>query len=175
MRMSWTDDLIASHLINAARGLQRMPSANELRALGQNALAMAVSRRGGFRYWAERLNLPLKGTETHRGQAVETHVAAYLVGLGFDVKSQTTRAPFDMLIDGCVRVDVKSARYGDYIRKDARKRTPQRTKGFAFGLNKVPPTCDLYVLCGVDEGNTVLWRYFVPATEARVRMLIQPI
>lgn len=150
----------------------RMPSAPELNARGLGRLATAALRnspqrgRGAFAWWANRLGASLKDSCTKRGVEIENRVAEELLGLGLAVVQQTTRAPFDLLVENRVRVDVKSAQYNEYT-------TPKggRCCGHFFGLSKADPTCDLYILCGVDAANAILWRYFVPSSEARVRTL----
>lgn len=168
MRTFWDDDLISRKLLESAKSLGRMPSANELKASGMNDLACAIPRHGGYSFWAQKLGLHNKGAETHRGQAVETHALECLLSYGFSVERQTTRAPFDLLVNGTVRINVKSAKYGEY----KNKHTGGVTKGFVFGINgKACSNCDLYLLCGVDDGNAVLWKYYVPACFAQVQMI----
>lgn len=135
-----------------------MPTANELTAIGENSLACVIGRTGGYRLWAARLGLPLKNTETHRGNRIEDVVADFLKGAGFEVERQTTKAPFDLLVDG-VRVDVKSGS------------ATGACGAHTFGSMKVPATCDMYIACLVDGRNHVLSMYFIPAECARVRTL----
>ena len=91
---------------------------------------------------------------------MELDAISFLEALGFHVERQTTKAPFDLLV-GEVRVDVKRARYSEY----------GATRGFIFQLHKVPPTCDVYLLCCVDGAGVVLDRYYVPASEAAVQTI----
>lgn len=44
MRIHWTDEMLRVSLLHYAERFQRMPTANELRALGQNALLSAIDR-----------------------------------------------------------------------------------------------------------------------------------
>lgn len=141
-----------------------MPSRNELASTGAGPLANYLTRNGGILSWAARVGARLKWTETHRGLDVQLKIAEELRGRGFQVKQQATRAPFDLLVDG-VRVDVKSARFTRY------RGSSGYVQGHIFALNKVPATCDLYLCCGVDESNGILWRYYIPAEHARIRTL----
>jgi len=144
-----------------------MPSTAELQDRGRNDLACVISRRGGFRSWASVLGVQLKGTETHRAMEVEDMVESKLVGAGFKVQRQTTRAPYDLLVNGH-RVDVKSARPGVYGKGRGHR---HRYVGWMFHLAKVPATCDHYFLVCQDKDGEVVRSYVVPADEARVTML----
>lgn len=155
-RVVWNDELIESALREECKRLGRMPSANELRAVGQNGLACAISKRDGFRAWALRLGLKQKETETHRGQKWERHEAAFFRSMSFEVKEQTTRAPFDLLVNGH-RVDVKSSSLN--------------LRGwYQFGEIKRGADCDCYdLVCTNDDG--VLARFIVPSSMARVKTI----
>lgn len=165
---SWSMEVIESELLKIIPSLGRMPSYNELVSVGCRPLAQAIAKPkyGGYRLWANKLGLGMKGTETHRGQAVEDQVSVYLIERGFAIQRKTTRASFDLLVNDKVRVDVKSAKFSEY-----RHTQGHAMSGHVFNLSKPEPTCDLYILCGVGDGNQVLWRYFVPASEARVQTI----
>lgn len=158
--------MIERDLRSVAAEAGRMPSANELRERGANPLAVAVSRRGGFYAWADRLGLNVKDSETLRGIDAEHKTAEHLESLGFAVDLTTVKAPYDLLVNARVRIDVKSAKYGDYVNS----KTGGHVRGFVF-RPKPEPTCDLYILCGVGEDSEILWRYYVPAEEARIQTL----
>lgn len=142
-----------------------MPSASELRAIGRNDLACAISKRGGFRLWAETLDLALKGTETHRGLEAEDVEIEFLKSKGFQVKRQTTRAPFDLLVNGW-RIDVKSGKPSVYGNSKTKVYV-----GWIFRLAKVPATCDFYLLVCQDKSGSIERRYLIPAGAARITML----
>lgn len=160
----WTNKLVYERLVPIISALGRMPSANELRADGKNDLACAISRRGGFKSWAQRMGAGQKGTETHRGQEVEESEQSRLESLGFTVLRQTCKAPFDLLVNGH-RVDVKSAHAGLY--GDARDQNTY----WIFALAKVKPTCDFYLLVCLNSDDSVARRYVVPSSSAKIRTL----
>jgi hypothetical protein len=168
----WDSARVESELRRVTDEMGRMPTVGELTTRKQGDLANAVVRSGGFAEWAKKLGVARKGTETHRGQDVELAAIESLRREGFDVQRQPTRAPFDLLVNGRVRVDVKSGKFADYstTRRSGRGRT-DRVAGHFFGINHRAGACDLYLLCGVDESNRVLWRYFVPASDAQVGTL----
>lgn len=157
-RVKWTDDMVASQLCEAATKLGgRMPSANDLRAMGLESLASRASRVGGLLAWAERLGLPT-GTDAHSpafGESWEAYVVAVLTANGYAAEQQKRHAPFDVLVNGKVRVDVKASRHHDY----------GAVRGFTFWLGKSRQKCDVFALVKVD-GLTppILW---VPSSEAQ--------
>jgi hypothetical protein len=162
--IQWTAELIKSELAVIGASLGRMPSKNELSAMKKESLASSITRHGGYRAWALRMSLSLKNTETARGQIIEDAICLFLAEQKFVVERMTTRAPYDFFVNGHLRIDVKSAQYGEYGHD-------HYSKGFVFALNKKIPTCDLYILCGVNKGNEILWRYFIPASQARITIL----
>jgi hypothetical protein len=153
------------HEVAAMHG-GRMPSARELRAHGLNYIACIASRRykDGLRGWAERLGLRMKPSETLAGQDVEARASDHLVSLGLGVARQTCKAPFDLLVNGLCRVDVKSAH--------------RTAAGFVFGLYHaaiatLPKTMgsDVFMLCCMDAQDNFERIYYVPSHLLRRRML----
>ncbi len=144
--------------------LGRMPSSRDLVALGKNDLSCAVPRFGGFRFWAIRLCLPVADSTASRGRAYEDHVAEFLQERGHRVERQTARHPFDLLVDGSTRIDVKGGRWHSY---------PASTgpiSGYFFQLHRNDPLCDLFVLCCGEPGDVVA-HYVVPAEAALVQTI----
>lgn len=133
-----------------------MPSRRELVEMGKEPLASTVTRLdGGFRGTAKRLGLSLKASCTAFGQDWESYTEAVLRNLGYEVERQTTKAPFDLLVSGKVRVNVKSARYHEY----------GPCKGFFFGIGTTWKRCDVFALVKVDAPTPpILW---VPSAQAQ--------
>jgi len=142
-----------------------MPSRNELAAIGEGRLGSQVARTLGFVGWARRLRLPLKWTETHRGEMWERREASFFRSLGGAVKRHTTRHPFDLTVNGS-RVDVKSATWTDCTRAGDGK----HVRGFVSAGLKRGATCDVFDLV-CTAANVLVARYVVPASEARVTTL----
>ena len=158
-RNKWTSEKIVARLLPVADELKRMPSARELRIRGHNDLACAVGRCGGFRWWAGRLGLMLKDSETMRGLRWEDAEERYFKSVGFDVERQTVKAPFDLLVNKN-RVDVKSAKWT----------VCQHTRGFVFAGLKRGVDCDFFDLVCVNE-NKLIERFVVPSSEAKIHTL----
>lgn len=148
----WTTERVVSELAPHAKRLGRMPSMPELRSAGRNDLACAVMRLG-LKKVRQQLGLDLKPSQTEMGQRWEVYVEGVLRSLGHQVERQTTRAPFDLLVDGRVRVNVKSATFRSY-------RTGNSVcSGHFFGIGHTAKRCDVFALVRVDGSDTpaVLW------------------
>ena len=170
----WTEAQIEAELLLVVAEVGRMPTMGELRDRGLNALGCKISRTGGgFRGWAAKLGVELRGTETHRGQVIETVLMQWLLERQFFVERQTTKCVFDLLVNG-LKVDVKSAAMSTYV--NVTKKGPKTCNmGHVFGIynnNGAKTSCvDVYVLCGVNASGGILWRYFIPEPELRVHMV----
>jgi hypothetical protein len=163
----WTDEKVAEALRPIVAELGGMPSAQELDDRGLCGLRASISMvHGGVRSVAHKHGFSMRDSCTKRGLEIEDKVTESLRAMGFSAERQSMHAPFDILVNGRVRVDVKSARY-----TECRSGRSHVCRGHVFGIAKADPTCDLYILCGVDAANAILWRYFVPSSEARVRTL----
>jgi hypothetical protein len=155
MRRRWDDESIAAALRPLIQKYQRMPSAAEMRVAGKNALACAITRRGGFEKWRRYMRASIKPSETTTGLRIQRVAARLLRAQGFRIDEQTTKAPFDLLVDGRVRVDVKSGSQYQNI-------------GYIFALNKRTPTCDVYMLATLNSKQRPLTWYFVPSDKAKI-------
>lgn len=161
VHVTWSDDVIAEHILPHAKRLSRMPSSQELRAVGDNSLACAISKHGGFRHWATQLGLETKSSETKMGQKWEDHEAEFFGHLGFDVVQQSTKSPYDMTV-GQWRVDVKAAHWTEH----------GSTKGFVFAGLKHGRDAQYYDLLCISEGEAITHRFMVPDTEITGSMLV---
>lgn len=148
----WTDELIAHSIMELANQFEppRMLTKSEIEEMrGDYALTCAISRHGGFEYWAKRLGLEQKRSDTAVGIEGERTVANFLESQGFEVKLTSVRHPYDLLVNGCVKIDVKTAKTS-YVR------------GYpihSYRLAKQDHTCDFYVFYEYDT----LKMYVVPA------------
>lgn len=148
----WTDELIGSEITELADQFNppRMPTKSEMVEMrGDYALSCAVSKHGGFTYWANRLGLEQKHSDTLLGVEGEKTIANILETKGFDVKLTSVKHPYDLLINGCVKVDVKTAKVSS-------------VRGYpihSYRLAKRDHTCDFYIFYEYDT----LKVYVVPA------------
>ena len=143
----WTLDDIKARILEvvAAEGLGRMPSRSECEAYYNNtSLTNAVSRSIGWYALAKEIGLPIKDSDTYFGKLHEENAQKELSAMGYDVRRMSQNFPYDLLINGCVKVDVKASRLfkgkmGNF---------------YAFNLEKPFCTCDIYLLyCLNDDGT----------------------
>lgn len=152
----WTEDKLRDELLKCIDllMLDRMPTAEELKSIGRNDVHVKVSRTKKYSGWAKELGLQLKSCETRVGQEWEGQLASFIALIGpHRVERMSTKYPYDLLIDGCVKVDVKTAK-------------PHYKFGYrvqTFGINKTEPTCDIYILVALDENGKMEKMYVIPS------------
>ena len=152
----WSIELIKEKVLEVKNALEldRMPSTKECALYFQNhALTNAISKRMGWYALAKEMNLPIKGSETFTGKSCEAEIYAILHSRGFSVERMSTKYPYDLLVDGCVKVDVKASRIyhgrnGDF---------------FTFNLEKKFPTCDVYILAELDSNGDIVTVMVIPS------------
>lgn len=153
--MKWTDELIREGIKQSMTqlNLSRMPTADELKDIGRNDLHCKISRTKRYSGWAEDLGIELKsGSETRKGTQYEEYVAKWLRKLEFKVETTSHKHPYDLLVDGSVKVDVKVS--NPYTSKNGTK--------YIFAGMKGMPTCDLFVFVTL-ENEKVKDVYVVPS------------
>lgn len=152
MRIKWTNDMVAREIMKIANlySPPRMPSnAEVIEHCGNYKLSNAIQKRGGYAEWAERLGLELKKSDSYTGIKTEKEMAQKLADKGFEVESTTVKFPYDLLLNGCVKVDVKAANLS-YVRD---------YQVHAYRVAKPQQTCDFYLFHELDTDAT----YVVPA------------
>jgi hypothetical protein len=155
--MKWTDELIKSELEKCISVLQikRMPTADELRQIGRNDLHCKISRTKKYSGWANELGLDLKHCETRTGNKYELIVKGKIERISnhLRVEKMSTKHPYDLLVNGCVKVDVKVGKAHHHF--EARAHT--------FALNKKYATCDIYICVALDELEKTESVFIIPA------------
>ena len=154
--MKWTRELVIGKIREVMQELDvdRMPSRKECEAyFGNCALANVITKRFGWYNLADELGLQVKKSETQTGKTIERVVSDMLVERGFIVDRMPQNFPYDILVNGCVKVDVKSSHlyhgaHGNF---------------YTFNLEKPFATCDVYILCELDGENNVSQVMVVPS------------
>jgi hypothetical protein len=113
-RTNWSEELIIEHLKQITSSLDFFPTNNFLVEIGRGDLANAISRHGGWKFFSEKLKLPLTNSDTLTGWKAEDSTEKWLLSLGYKVDKQKTRSHFDFLLDNSLRIDVKGASYAEY-------------------------------------------------------------
>jgi len=116
-------------------------------------LSNAVTKYGGFRHWADRLNLNIKSSDSLHGWAYEDYIESHLVSMGYSVERMKTLYPYDMLINNSVKVDVKGSK----------KYMGTAGNFYSFNLEKSCATCDIFILCLIGSMDDVEKILIVPA------------
>lgn len=140
--------------------LNRFPSSSEIKGVNKSgALHNAIVRNGGYKYWAELFGLEFKDSETKLGKNFEDYATKQIKELfGFDVKQMSMKHPYDLLVEGQVKIDVKVA-------------FPTIINGgrvHAFCLHKEFATCDLYIIFALDESGQVERQFIIPSHELKI-------
>lgn len=111
--------------------------------------------RGGYRHGVKKEN-----SKVFKGYLWENKIIALLIGLGFAAEGMPLHHPFDILISGKLRVDVKSTER-IFVSNPAAK-----TKYLRFAIGAKKAACDVYIC--VDARNASSPEYYIiPSNELR--------
>lgn len=139
---NWDNKSIETEIkkVMKALNIDRMPSNSEVKsAMGNCSLSNKISRTGGFAYWANNMGLELKESGTSLGNEWEFIIKDKLQSRGYIVDKMTVKYPYDLLINKCVKIDVKSSNFvKDY-------------NYYTFNLEKKYPTCDIFICIGLKD------------------------
>ena len=152
----WTDELIKEKIMEVvgAQELNRMPSRREcIEHFHNESLVNAVSKRKGWYALAQELGLPIKECETTFGKKHEQSAQERLISLGYEVRRMSQNFPYDLLVNDCVKIDVKASR----LYRGA------NGNFYTFNLEKPYCTCDIYVLYLVDDCGNIGNALIVPS------------
>lgn len=156
--IKWTEESIENALMKVVRDLEldRMPSCKEVeKYYGNCCLTNAISKRIGWYALAERLGLPIKESETYFGKRQEKSVQEEIIARGHEVRKMPQNFPYDLLVDDCIKIDVKASRlfrgcHGIF---------------FAFNLEKPFCTCDICVLRLLEDNSDLIGTLIVPSKD----------
>lgn len=156
--MKWNDEMVEEAIKEVVKKLNinHFPTHSEMeKVFGNKALTNKVSDKGTI-FWAEKLGLPLKESETKLGNSYEVYAISDILKNTELFSIQTsTRHPYDLLTDNRVKIDVKVSK--GFINNC-------NAKAYTFNLEKKEPTCDIYLLyCLNDETGDVEKTLIVPA------------
>ena len=154
----WTDELIEKKILEVVEKLNidHFPTHSEMnKATGSKSLSIKVSRYKGTIFWAKKLNLPIKYSETSFGNKYEIiAISDIYENTGLHSVQTSTRHPYDLLVDNSVKVDVKvSKEFSD----------KNRMNYFSFNLEKREPTCDFFVLYCINDDESYRKVLIIPS------------
>ncbi len=114
-RAAWTEDRIEKETLALIGELGHFPSTTELKTMRRFDLSNALCRNGGMIAWSKRLGYERAVSDSDVGWDGEEDVKAILESKGFSVgRSKEVKAPYDLLVNGRVRIDVKTASQATY-------------------------------------------------------------
>ena len=133
--------------------VSNMPTHTEIfKVTGNHSLQNAIKRNGGVRYWAKKMNLNIKSCESELGYEYENECVRQLSELGYSCELARTRYPYDVMVNGNIKVDVKC---GHLYRG--------KTGSFyTFNIEKRMPTCDIFVCYCIDD-EKIKKTYIIPS------------
>lgn len=155
-RVIWTEESIREKLLEVVNALEldRMPSKSEVEQYYQNyCLSNAISKHGGWKRAAESIGLPIKNSETYFGKRHEAIVAEMLASRGFEAERMPTKFPYDLLVDGCAKVDVKASMLY----------RGENGNFYTYNTEKPYSTCDFYILLEVGDDKVIQRTMIVPS------------
>lgn len=156
MTTYWTKERIVDGVKEVIdnTNLDRMPTSSEVSAYYKNyKLSNAISKRRLWKTLAEELELEIKDCETAFGKNLEAKACETLVCMGYEVEMMAQNFPYDLLVEGGVKVDVKASKLY------------KGTSGnfYAYNLEKSRATCDIYILYVIDSMSRVKDCLIVPS------------
>ena len=156
MATIWTNEMIEADILEVSRhiGNNLMPTRTDIHDFyGNDRLTNKISKTLGYYGWAKKLGLTVQDNDTSKAKKVEREVCELLSSKGFSVEMMLQNYPYDLLVDGILKIDVKvSALY----------KSPQMCEFYSFALRKKKPTCDIYILVARDGGNADKF-YVIPS------------
>lgn len=160
----WTDEEIEIELrqIIEKYNFKTFPTHSEIQKLqnGSHALTVAISRHGGTKYWAKRMNLPIKPCESKLGDDYEMLALKLLKEkFGLDGKQTIPRYPYDLLVGSGIKIDVKVGRMLKMISKVNKSVSYQNS----FNLEKKDPTCDVFIIFCLNEKEDIYKTLIIPS------------
>ncbi|HBF0856743.1 TPA: hypothetical protein KNP56_003561 [Clostridioides difficile] len=156
--IKWDDSKITNEIIHVKNilGIDRMPTKSEIEFVTKsNSLSCKISKSGGFKEWAYRLNLEIKKSESDLGSKWEMYIKNILEARGYEISKMSFKHPYDLLVNNNIKVDVKVSSL--YENEDS--------KYHSFNLEKKYHNCDIFILVALDEFGSPLKILIVPSKE----------
>ena len=129
-----------------ALDLKRVPTSVEIQKITKNSkLINAIRRHGGFEFWSRQVGDHQSKCTTRTGLDGEMKIKKILEDKGYLVEKMSVKHPYDLLVSGNVKIDVKTSNIyksecGEY---------------YTFNLEKKNPTCDIYIMF-CKQSNKIL-------------------
>lgn len=155
--IKWNKDLIKRELdtIVTKFNLKVFPTAKQINYLRDSQdLSNAISKNGGFNFWAKELNLPIGQSDTNFGQEYEEICFNSLSAMGYEIKRMSTKFPYDLTANKHIKIDVKAGRLFS---------NSKNGNFYTFNLEKKYPTCDIFICYCINKENKIEKTYIIPS------------
>jgi hypothetical protein len=149
----WTLKRIRSAIQPTVDEFGRMPTKKELDDRGLTKLSSVVSNKG-YQIVANALGIDMKDCTIRQALNKENEVIEIIREMGLKAEPTAYKAPFDILVENQLRIDVKMG-----------SRSTKRPNQFIFRMDaKNYQSCDLYILCATEgESRDTVDTYWIPA------------
>lgn len=155
--INWNENLIIEKIkeVMDKLDIKTFPTKFQMKNyFGNSSLADKISRSGGTKYWAKKLNLDTKECESKVGECYELLCLEKLESLGFDCEIMKPRYPYDLTANKNIKVDVKSG----FVFSN-KGQSPY----YSFNLEKSNPTCDIFVVFCLNKDKSIYKTYVIPS------------
>lgn len=154
----WSEDVILEKIKELVEftGQKTMPTHSEMfDYFGNTKLSNAISKRQGTNYYANKLGLKVKNSESNFGFEMEMFCLAEIQErLGIPCEKTGARHPYDILVGNSVKIDVKASKiFNNY----------GKTKYYTFNIEKKHQTCDIFVFYCIREDGEIEKVFIVPS------------
>ena len=154
----WTEDEIIDNIrkIVEEYNMDTFPTHKEMNLYySNNCLFGVVCKHGGSEYFANKMGLKIKDCESKFGKKYESLCKQDIkTKLMFDCEEMKPRYPYDLLINHCVKIDVKVANLFDNY---------GGTKYWTCNIEKKNQTCDIYVVYCLDVNKEIFKTLIIPS------------
>lgn len=152
----WDDELIKREILKVKQYLKidTMPTKSQIyNATNSHSLGCAISKHGGFKKFAELLNLEFKPSESRLGEKYEILFIEHVEKMiGLTAEKMPIKFPYDILVDNSVKIDVKVSNI-----------TQCNGGYYTFNLQKKYPTCDIFACYCLNNEGDLLKVYIIPS------------
>lgn len=154
----WTDKLIIEEIerVKNALKIDRFPTHSEIfNYTGNSSLNSAISKRGGTKFWMEKLGCKEKQCESQFGNYFEEYsVDLIKEKTGFDAYKNQVRYPYDITVNKHIKVDIKAS---SIVTNN------QGYQYHSFNFGKKEPTCDIFLIFCTDYDGDINKIYVIPS------------
>jgi hypothetical protein len=154
----WSEEIIIEEVSKFVKEnkMDTFPTHTEIKScVGMEGLAAAISKHGGTKYFSEKMNLKIKECESKFGEEYELLTIKKIEEL-FDYRCRKTkpRYPYDIIVNDNIKIDVKVSR--QFL-------TNCNSWQNSFNLEKIDPTCDIFVFYCLDNDGNYLKTVILPS------------